>query len=155
MLYISGMDKKIGDIAETLVRVLNKMIEAQKRARHYGLEEPLHAAEIHTIWMIGKKPGLGINELASRAGITKGAASQMVSRLCGKRLVSKEPNPESGARVALKLTNKGQVAFFSHERFHEEGDRPLLEYAAGLNPRELEIIRRFLVVLERGVDKRL
>ena len=97
-------------MGETFVRVLNKTIENQKRPRKYGLEELLYQSEIHTIMLIGKNKGLGVTELAAKAGITKGAISQMVNKLETKGLIKKYTNPENNAKVVVELTNKGKVA---------------------------------------------
>lgn len=136
------------------MRVLNKIIENQKRPRKYGLEELLYQSEIHTIMLIGKNKGLGVTELAAKAGITKGAISQMVNKLETKGLIKKYTNPENNAKVVVELTNKGKVAFFSHERFHEEIDSELYSFLDSLSLNKLAVLEDFFELLEKGIDKR-
>ena len=114
------MKDRIEILSETLLRILNKLLENQKRPRYYGLKELLYPAEMHLISLIGDNPGLGVTELAHKGGVTKGAISQIAQKLVKKRLITKMSDPDNGTRVLFELTNKGKVAFYSHERMHEE-----------------------------------
>ena len=148
------MNDRKRQFAEILLRVLNKFLENQKRPRRYGLDELLYPAEIHMVMLIGENRGAGVTELATKAGITKGAVSQMANRLANKGLIKKSTDPENNSRVILELTNKGKVAFYSHERFHEETDREFFAYLDGLTPKKMATLERFLGLLEKGIDKR-
>lgn len=141
-------------LGETLVRVINKIVENQKKPRRYGLEELLYPSEIHTIMLIGKNRGSGVTDLAARAGITKGAISQMVNKLETKGLIKKYANPDNNAKVVLELTNKGKVAFYSHERLHEAMDQELYSFLDSLSKERMTILEDFFELLERGTDKR-
>jgi len=148
------MSQSIDSLAERLARIFNKYAENQKRPREYGLDEPLYPSEIHTLMLIGNKPGSGVTDLAKRAGITKGAVSQMIKRLENKELITRSPNPDNKRKVILNLTNKGKVAYYSHEKYHEESDRELLAFLRGLSRSRLRLLEEFLVLIEKGVDKR-
>jgi DNA-binding MarR family transcriptional regulator len=146
-------DRKI-EIGEALLRILNKYVENQRRPRRYGLEELLYPAEVHTIMLIGDHPGAGVTELASRAAITKGAVSQMLQKLDKKGLIRKSSDPVDGKRLVLELTSKGKVAYYSHKRLHEEMDKELFSFLHDLKTGQLEVLRRFLALIEKGVDRR-
>lgn len=148
------MSKRVEILGESLVRIFNKMIENQKIRRKYGLDELLYPAEIHTIMMIGERKNSGVSGLARKAGITKGAVSQMVNRLENKGLIKKYRHPDNSKRVILDLTNKGKVAFFSHKRLHEETDRKLYAYLNMLKEKEITVLEEFLRLLEQGIEKR-
>ncbi|MDH3891689.1 MAG: MarR family transcriptional regulator [candidate division Zixibacteria bacterium] len=142
------------EIAEQLLRVLNKYVENQKKPRRYGLRRLLFPAEVHTIVLIGRYPEAGVTELAERAGVTKGAISQMLQQLEDKKLIRKSKHPESGSRVLLELTNKGKIAYYSHEQMHEDLDRELFDFLDGLTASKLKLLGSFLSHLESGIDKR-
>lgn len=142
------------EISESLLRVLNKFLENQKKPRNYGLDELLYPSEVHTIMLIGQNPGTGVTEIASKCGITKGAVSQMVYKLEQKELISKETDPVDNKRVSLKLTNKGKIAFYSHERMHEKIDKQLLDFLDNLKPGQHKLLQQFLLLIESGIDKR-
>lgn len=148
------MESRKRHIGELLARVMEKYAENIKRPRKYGLKEMLYPSEIHAIMHIGNNEGASVTELAGRAGVTKGAVSQIVQKLENKGLVVKETDPERAPRVILKLTSKGKIAFYSHEQMHEESDRELYEYLESLNERQLKTIEKFIMLLEGGIDKR-
>jgi DNA-binding MarR family transcriptional regulator len=146
-------DREAG-VSERLLRVFNKFLENQKRPRRYGLEELLYPAEMHLITLIGSFPEAGVTELARKGGVTKGAVSQTAQKLAQKGLITKEEDPENGTRVIFRLTNKGKVAFYSHERMHEETDRKLFAFLRKLRSAEFKLLVRFLDLLEQGIEKR-
>jgi DNA-binding MarR family transcriptional regulator len=148
------MNNRKAMISETLVRVLNKALANQRKPRRYGLEDMLYPAEVHMVMLIGQYPTFGVTELAAKAGITKGAVSQMIQRLVSKGLISKSTSSSSGRRVILELTNRGKIAFYSHERLHEEGDMDLISFIESLNQAQVKVLERFLMLVEQGIDKR-
>jgi DNA-binding MarR family transcriptional regulator len=148
------MNDRRSEIGDLLLRVLNKFLANQRQPRHYGLEELLYPAEVHLIMLIGKHPQAGVTELAAVAGVTKGAVSQMAQRLEQKGLTIRIPDPEIATKVQFELTNKGRIAFYSHERLHEEADQELLEFVDRLKPGQLKTLKSFLSLVERGIDKK-
>ena len=141
-------------IGEALARVLGKASAIQRKPRRYGLQEKLYPAEVHMVMLIGQYPKFGVTELAAKAGTTKGAVSQMIQRLVNKGLIRKSASSASGRRVVLELTNRGKVAYYSHERLHEEGDKGLISYLKKLNQDQVKVLEQFLMLVEQGIDKR-
>nr|MBN2277262.1 MarR family transcriptional regulator [candidate division Zixibacteria bacterium] len=148
------MENRKDKLGEVLLRILNKYVDNQKKPRHYGLEEFLYPAEVHLITLIGPNPGLGVTDLAKRGGVTRGAISQMAQKLVNKGLITKKQDPGSGTRVIFELTNKGKIAFYSHQRMHDDVDRELLAFVESLRPEQFRILVRFLDLFEQGIDKR-
>jgi len=68
----------------------------------------LSRAEINTISAVAQASGLSLTALASQQKVTKGAASQMVSRLVKKGLLSKAP--ASGRTIRVTVTERGARA---------------------------------------------
>jgi DNA-binding MarR family transcriptional regulator len=146
-------DRK-AELSGALLRILNKFVENQKKPRRYGLEELLYPAEVHLVTLIGNNPGVGVTELALKGGVTKGAISQMAQKLVNKGVITKEQDPTIGTRVIFKLTNKGKVAFYSHQRMHEDIDRELFAFVDSLRPAQFRVLEQFLDLIEQGIDKR-
>lgn len=140
-------------LAEVFLRIVHKVIENQKRPRQYGIAEKLYPAEIHTLMMIGTHEKVHVSELARFLGVTRGAVSQMIDKLNKKGLIDKKTDPENATRVLLSLTNKGKVAYFAHQQFHEETDAPLFEYIDGLSNERYAFAQDFLQKLEDMVDR--
>jgi DNA-binding MarR family transcriptional regulator len=148
------MDKRIRKLGDTFLRVAGKFCENQKQPRKYGLDEKLYPSEIHLIALIGNNPQKGVTRLAEMSGITKGAISQTLKKLEDKGLVKKLPDPDSGVRIVLELTNKGKIAFYSHERMHEEIDRELISFLENQPRSKLMFIEEVFFMMEKGIDKR-
>ena len=148
------MNNRKAMISEALIRILNKALANQRKPRQYGLEDMLYPAEVHMVMLIGQYPTSGVTELAAKAGTTKGAVSQMIQRLVNKELIYKTASPSSGRRVILELTNRGKVAFYSHERLHEKSDMDLISFIKSLNLAQVKVLEQFLILVEQGIDKR-
>ena len=140
-------------LAEAFLRIVHKVIENQKQPRHYGIAEKLYPAEIHTLMMIGNHADRHLSELARLLGVTRGAVSQMVDKLTKKKLIEKRADSENATRVLLELTNKGKVAYFAHQQFHEDTDAPLFEYINRLSDEKYDFACEFLKKLEDMVDR--
>ncbi len=137
-----------------LIRVLNKSASNEKKPRHFGVDEELHASEIHMVMLIGDNPGVHGAELARISGVTRGAISQIVSKLEKKGLVKKVEDSENSLKKVPVLTNKGKVAYYAHEQYHEELDGDLYNYVKQLTDEQVAVIENFLLELEKMADRR-
>lgn len=107
----------------------------------FGTGVPLFRSEIHTIETIGKNPGINVTRLAEKMGVTKGAVSQMLTRLTKKKLIDKRRMPGSDKEVMIGLSDLGRRAFENHGAFHRQILAVLKDhYGDGLVP-ELERFR--------------
>ncbi len=147
------MDERIVRLGQTLVRVLNKCVENEKKPRYFGVPELLHGSEIHMVMHIGDNPGMHVSELARIAGVTRGAVSQLVSKLEKKGLVTKKGDPENSLKTVPVLTNKGKVAYYAHARRHEKMDEGLFEFVNRLTDDEFALIENFLHHLDKMADR--
>jgi DNA-binding MarR family transcriptional regulator len=101
----------------------------------FGTGVPLYRSEIHTIETIGKNPGINVTRLADKMGVTKGAVSQMLTRLKKKKLIDKRRMPGSDKEVMIDLSDLGRRAFKNHELFHRQILAVLKDhYGEGLAP---------------------
>lgn len=112
--------KLIDDIAFQLMRLSNRMVEVHNKPKDFGCGELLYPAEVHTLSTIYENPALSMTELAGILGVTKGAVSQMITRLDKKGLISKGFAPGSDKQRMLTLTKKGNVAYQGHLEHHRQ-----------------------------------
>ena len=143
------MSKRIQKLAQSLVRVINKVVDNEKKPRHFGVSELLHASEIHMVMHIHDNPGMHVSELARIAGVTRGAVSQIVSKLEKKSLVTKTEAPENSLKTIPVLTNKGNVAYYAHAQHHEELDKDLFDFVDRLTDEQFILIESFLDHLDK------
>ena len=71
-------------------RAFHKYAAYDSQPRDFGIGFPLTQNEIHAIVVVCENEGISLGELAKQRGVTKGAMSQLVSRLVKKGLVAKE-----------------------------------------------------------------
>ncbi|WP_319522440.1 MarR family transcriptional regulator [uncultured Desulfosarcina sp.] len=148
------MEKRIIKLSRMLLRVFNKFAQNEKKPRRFGVDELLHPSEIHMVMLIGDNPGGHGAELARIAGVTRGAVSQIIAKLEKKGIVEKIDDPENGLKKVPILTNKGKVAYYAHEQYHEEMDKGLYDYVARLTDEQVAVIENFLRGLEKMADRR-
>lgn len=108
----------VKNMINQLWRVSHKYSELEKTPVRYNEKIELPPGEIHSIQTIGKNKGINIKELGEHFGISKSAASQMVSRLLRKGYVVKSNPADNNKELQLSLTAKGWEAFSLHETFH-------------------------------------
>ncbi len=132
------------DIIYVLIQLVDKVMNVDKVSMNYGLNVPLHNAEIHMIVAIKENEGCHISGLAKQLCITKGAVSQIVSRLCKKGTVTKEQDPLNKSRLILGLTEDGERAYQYHEKYHALYLDPLIELLSTMDEQSKQIIYDFL-----------
>lgn len=120
-------------------RVLSKYTMIERKAFDFGVDMDLYPSEVHTLSTVNRLDGCGVTELAQESGVTKGAASQLVSKLVSKGLLVKESDPHNGSRVIIRTTKTGKIASDRHYKFHMEHDRVFLEYLQSLSNEELRM----------------
>ncbi|WP_419784056.1 MarR family winged helix-turn-helix transcriptional regulator [Maridesulfovibrio sp.] len=138
-----------------LGRVLVKYNMVERRAFDFGIGIKLYPSEIHTLSAVDQLGGCGITELARESGITKGAASQLVSKLVKKGLMVKEPDPQNGSKVVLRLTELGKKASVNHYNFHLDHDRAFIDYLRAMPEEELHMFDEICSKMNEWMDNYL
>lgn len=132
------------EIIFIFLQLVQKVMDIDKTSMNYGLDKPLHNAEIHTLVAIKENEGINITGLAKILGITKGAVSQIVNRLEKKGTVKKDQDPMNKSRLILRLTEDGEVAYKYHEKNHEIYLDPLKNTLDNMDEVSKQTIYNFL-----------
>lgn len=114
------MVNKVENIFEQAERIFNKYQTLRKKPIPFDKDIVLYRSELHTIEVIGNNPNINVTTLAHQLGITKGAVSQCLDKLCKKQMVIKRPSPLTDNEVVLTLTERGKKVYESHEAFHKK-----------------------------------
>ena len=125
---MDGSHRAFEEILRVLDRVVGKISAMQQAPREYGTGVPLYGSEIHTAQAIGKSVGINVTRLAEKMGVTKGAASQIVSKLVEKGVVRKSRAQGNAKEVVLDLTELGRTGVRNHEEFDMEILQSVREY---------------------------
>ena len=99
-------------------RAFHKYAAYENQPRDFGVGFPLTQSEIHAIAVVCENEGISLGELAKERAVTKGAMSQLVSRLVAKGLLVKETAEHSASYVSLRPTDLGRKANENHSRAH-------------------------------------
>lgn len=99
-------------------QVLTKVDSLHSPFHDFGTGIPIYRNEIHTIQDIGRSPNINLKSLSEHRGVTKGAASQTITKLVKKGMVRKTHAKGNAKEVILDLTDLGQIGFRNHEKFH-------------------------------------
>jgi len=114
-----GKDTKAYEqLMHVLDQVLTKVESLHSPFHDFGTGLPIYRNEIHTIQDIGRYPNINLKTLAEHMGVTKGAASQTITKLVRKDMVRKTHAKGNAKEVVLELTDLGWIGFQNHEKFH-------------------------------------
>ncbi|MCA1915542.1 MarR family winged helix-turn-helix transcriptional regulator [Methanospirillum hungatei] len=134
---------------------MNKLSESEKLPRNYGIEELMTPSDIHLIQAIGANPEYNIRAISDILGITPGAASQQVTKLAKRGLVTKNRGVKNEKEVFLTLTPLGEEAFQHHETLHEEIYQRIISRIEPLETKEIQTMKRVLLAMESVYEERL
>jgi len=122
LLYNYVMDRKKAskDIAELFMRMVNKYNALEKIPARHGTKHGLYHSERHMLDKIADNTGMNVTELAAAAGVTKGAISQLVSKLEKKGIARRYKKSTNDKEVFLELTKSGQEVHKRHKEINEQ-----------------------------------
>lgn len=106
-------------------RFVNQYNRLERLPFDVGTGEVLHPSEMHLIEAIGRQEGDTVTRLCEAFGVTKGAVSQLVTKLEGRGCVQRIRDGARTREVEIRLTEKGWDVFRRHELFHREMDQSM------------------------------
>ncbi|WP_235606818.1 MarR family winged helix-turn-helix transcriptional regulator [Syntrophotalea acetylenivorans] len=146
-------------------QLMQRTMELQKVARKLARIEGLPVVvgegveistrEAHTIQAIGEQGPLCVKDLATCFGVSKSAASQMVSKLARKGFIVKQPSAHSNKEIELSLTAMGWQACRAHEQSHGRDMARIVEAMEKLSPGEMKTLKKLLEIFSEIADERL
>jgi DNA-binding MarR family transcriptional regulator len=125
------------DLFVRFIRIVGIFNKLDSRPYEFSEAEKLFRSELHTLQAIGKGEGRTVTEFGNFFGTTKGAVSQIVSKLVAKGYLAKKRNPDCGKEFFLSLSASGKSVFNANEALHQRIDPELL---ASLEPVSAEEI---------------
>ena len=148
------MEEMQGDL-ELLTKTLFKFNRVSKMAMDFGVGVAIYPAEIHTVERLCKYGPMSITELAEATGVTKGAMSQMVSKMTRKGLVYRETAPDNQSKQAIIPTELGEKAQKGHMEFHMKHDKDFFAYIASLPDEEYAVFSKLCQNMEAWMNSYL
>ncbi|MDA8135442.1 MAG: MarR family transcriptional regulator [Desulfobacteraceae bacterium] len=131
-----------------------KLISAFKRLIHalttrkitsfkYG-NTTLFRAEVHILERIDRQSGINASDIADSMEVTKGAISQIISKLLNKGLIKKSTKADNLKIQELYLTEKGSEVLSSHA----DQEKELIDKVSSiLENCRTEDIEKFILII--------
>lgn len=144
---------KFDQLLELLEQVKAKLELVHTPIRDYNTGFPLYKVEIHTIQIIGSKPGISSTDLAARMGVTKSAVSQTVNKLLKKGLIRKTHSASDARESALELSALGWKGFHAHELFHNQIYQAVRQHFGDSFEAKLDTFRKAMMDLNKFLTR--
>ncbi|MBC2714220.1 MAG: MarR family transcriptional regulator [Desulfobacteraceae bacterium] len=141
------------ELIEKFYQLMNKFNELENMPYDFGIGETMYPSEIHTIDAIGKNSGINVTELAKTLCITKGAVSQMITKLKNRGFINKVRSVDNDKEVLLILTDKGKKAFDGHEQFHNAMYVDLADYLSDIEKKQIDWVKTAFDKVEFYIDQ--
>lgn len=132
-------------------RLIHVLSAGKKTPREYG-GVTLHSSEVHVVEVVGSKPGISVSGIADHLGITKGAVSQVISKLLKKQLVEKKINTENMRLHELYLTDLGGVVDAAHTQHEKELVEGILLLLDQCGEKDIELFREIVDMVSEFAD---
>lgn len=120
-------DKASRELIESFIRMVNRFNSMEKHPISYGTKHKFYHSERHMMDTFGDNPDMNITELAEHMGVTKGAISQIVSKLEKKGAVHRYKADGNDKDVLVGLTKTGKEIYEHHKKVSGETVRHLKE----------------------------
>lgn len=141
------MQKEFDDLQKVFIRFLHNFSYSERKVSNYGTDINLLPSEIHMLMEINNNPGISTTKLSKNLRVTKGAVSQVISKLKEKGLII------STGKISQKpeITSKGKLAMQNHEKNHKSLIHGLKEFWHTLDDSQKENFYKILKNLESEV----
>lgn len=103
--------------ANTIYKFVMNYYDYIKTARDYGTGEVITMMEVHTLTVIEENPGITVTEVALEWNRTKGAVSQIITKLEKRDLIKRKREAGNARTVHLYVTEKGNLLSKAHKEY--------------------------------------
>lgn len=137
------------------LQVAGKYARIEELPIRVDAQHTVSTREAHMIEAVGESDDMNVTMLASRFGISRSAASQMLAKLEKKGFVKKALAPHSAKEYQVSLTKLGRMAYEAHDRFHGKDKQALVERLGTFSLSQIATLSVLLEALGNVMDERL
>jgi DNA-binding MarR family transcriptional regulator len=124
-----------------------------KKPMRFGTPYQFYHSERHMLDIVGDDPGLNVTEFAKAAGVTKGAISQVVSKLEKKGALVRIKRGDNNKEIRLKLTPLGEQIYAHHQRINEASIHHIWEELKKHPDHQIEFLLEMFQWFEQYLDE--
>lgn len=137
---------------DVVYRLINKYNNKTKTPKYYGTQHLLYSSQVHMLEVIGGHNGLTATNIAKLQGVTKGAVSQILSKLFTKGLIKKEVSSTGTNEILIYLTETGKIVYDNHLKYHEDLLADVSSLINDLPKESLDICKKILSTIDEKLD---
>jgi DNA-binding MarR family transcriptional regulator len=141
------------ELFESFLRLVNKFNALGKHPITYGTQHKFYHSERHMLDIVGDDPGLNVTEFANATGVTKGAISQVVSKLETKGALIRLKRDDNEKEIQLKLTRLGEQIYANHQRVNQESINQLWRELKPHSEDKIEFLMQIFRWFEQYLDQ--
>lgn len=138
-------------VTDHIFTIIRQLEEERRKPKDYGDGTLLGHAEVQFLETIARFPDKNVSSLSAQLGITKGAVTQLVSKLYQKDLILEVQREDNKKEKYYRLTPQGERVVAGHHDFHKEANERLCDFMKTLSPMESAAIYRFLEFIKTCV----
>lgn len=142
------MDQDFQELIDGFYQVTGRINKLRNKQFSFAGTVPLNTAALHLIDLIGRHPDYNLTQLATTLGNTKGAVSQLASKLVAKNLISRRQTPGNEKVVTFALTAAGRQVFAGHQQLHAQLYQQLETILATFSPAERAKLKQALAAID-------
>lgn len=105
-------------VNELLVDIFNDILKVEHKAIESFAGNSLTMSEMHILEAVGKSPSQQMSDIAKKLRITLPTLTVSVQRLEEKGYITRQRFGADRRKVAVALTDRGQLAYARHADFH-------------------------------------
>lgn len=124
-----------------LVTIFQDLMDIEQKALITGEFLDITLNDMHVIEAIGTGEPQTSSTIAKKLSVTMGTLTKAIDRLTKNEYVLRERSEADKRLVLLSLTEKGERAFYHHQKFHEDMIHALI---AQFNKDEAEFLAKSL-----------
>lgn len=117
---VMDREKACKDLINSFIRMVNKYNALEKYPVRYGSRQNFYHSERHMIDTFADNPQMNITDFALMNGVTKGAVSQVVTKLEKKGVIRRFKRSGNEKEVFIELTQTGKEIYEQHQKVNKE-----------------------------------
>lgn len=140
------LQRKPYEYADIVYRYIAAHNGQELDLKDFGVDDLYTTVEMHTVTRIEEHPGITVTEIAAETNRTKGAVSQIMTKLEKKGLIRREKHPENPRRTSLYVTQEGLALSIAHKKYDDTSMSRVLDYLISLHG--YVYVEKFFQILE-------
>ena len=138
-------------VTDQIFKIIHLLEDEKKKPMDYGGGILLGHAEVQFLETVARYPDENVSALSKRLGITKGAVTQMISKLYQKELLEVIQRENNKKEKYFRLTYRGEATIKGHQMHHSQANQRLCRFIAELDDTEANAVFRFLECVKECV----